>query len=96
MFTTSTETLARVHAEIVAVAREILREPELAIAPEDDLREQLGLDSADLAELLVMLEERLGVPLPERALIPSADWDPLATVDTLTRTVARECDRARH
>lgn len=94
MINAATETVERVREEIRSVAREILREPDLAITPQDELREQLGLDSADLAELVVTLETNLGIALPDTALAPADDADPLSTVDTLARAVAAELDRA--
>lgn len=78
----------RIRTAIGEIAREVLRAPELDIAPELRLREDLGLDSADIAELVVALEARLEVPLPDRLLEPTDDVDPLATVATLAAAVA--------
>lgn len=94
MINTATETVDRVRAEIRSVTREILREPDLTIGPDDELRDRLGLDSADLAELVVTLETNLEATLPDAALAPSEETDPLSTVDTLANAVAAEIDHA--
>lgn len=88
MTETTTMTVDIVRAEIRSAIRGILREPELPVTSDDGLRDQLGLDSADLAELVVTLEERLGVSLPDTALAPTATRDPLSTVAKLADTVA--------
>lgn len=78
----------RIRTAIGEIVREVLRQPELDVAPDSRLREDLGLDSADIAELVVALEARLGVPLPDRLLEPTDTGDPLATVAALAATVA--------
>ncbi|MBV8932635.1 MAG: acyl carrier protein [Kutzneria sp.] len=78
----------QVGATVRAIIREILREPSLVVDSDDDLRDQLGLDSADLAELIVQLENRLGVGLPDDTFELTDDGDPLGTVGSVTRAVA--------
>lgn len=90
MIETSSETVTAIREQIASIAREILRAPELEITGNEPLRDQLGLDSADLAELLVTLEERTGVALQDDALAPKDGTDPLATVDSLATLVAEE------
>lgn len=81
-------------AAIDEIVREVLHQPELPIAEGALLRDELGLDSADIAELIVELEARIGIPLPDDLLEPTETYDPLATVGSLARTVAgRHVDR---
>lgn len=70
------------------ILREVLHQPELAISDAALLRDELGLDSADIAELIVELEARTLIPLPDELLEPTEDGDPLATVGSLARTVS--------
>jgi acyl carrier protein len=84
----------QVREAIGQIAAEILREPGLAVSSDDDLRDGLGLDSADVAELIVRLEEQLGVRLPDDALQVRDDEDPLATVGSLARTVVDRMSNA--
>lgn len=74
---------------VTAIVRNILTDQTVAVRPDQDLREDLGLDSADVAELLVELEVRLGVDLPDTVFEPTDDGDPLATVGSLVDTVVR-------
>lgn len=94
MTDTFTSSVANVHGEIRSIVREILREPELPVAGDEELRDQLGLDSADIAELLVSLEVRLGVSFPDTILEPNVEHDPLSTVATLAEAVAAEVTNA--
>jgi acyl carrier protein len=75
-------------ASIGDIVREVLHQPDLTVAAGTSLREELGLDSADIAELIVELEARTRVPLPDELLEPTDDGDPLATVGSLARTVS--------
>ena len=45
------------------------------IAPDEDIREQIDLDSMDFLNFIIALHEALGVDIPE------ADYPLLATVD---------------
>lgn len=94
MTDTASTSTATVRGEIRSIVREILREPDLPVAPDEELRDQLGLDSADIAELLVSLEARLGISFPDTVLEPGADDDPLSTVATLAEAVAAEVTHA--
>jgi acyl carrier protein len=85
---TDTESADRVAAVARAVLRDITADPGLDPRRESSLREDLGLDSADTAELLVELEARLGRELPDGLFAPTAAGDPLATVGALVDTVA--------
>ena len=75
-------------AAIGDIVREVLHQPELIVSASTSLREELGLDSADIAELIVELEARTLVPLPDELLEPTGDGDPLATAGSLARTVS--------
>ncbi|HEX3779442.1 MAG TPA: acyl carrier protein [Pseudonocardiaceae bacterium] len=75
-------------ASIGDIVREVLHRPELVVSEEANIREELGLDSADVAELIVEIEARTGVPLPDDLLEPTDDDDPLATVGSLASVVA--------
>ncbi len=72
---------------ISLVVRNILADQGAEVRREQDLRDDLGLDSADIAELLVELEARLGVELPD-------DCGPLGTVGHLADAVAALCVKA--
>lgn len=73
---------------ISLVVRNILADQGAEVRRDQDLREDLGLDSADIAELLVELEARLGVALPDTVFTPTDDLDPLGTVGQLVDAVA--------
>ena len=73
---------------ISLVVRNILADQGAQVRPDQDLREDLGLDSADIAELLVELESRLGMELPDTVFAPTDDLDPLSTVGHLVDAVA--------
>lgn len=75
-------------AAIGEILREVLHQPELTVPDAALLRDELGLDSADIAELIVELEARTRIPLPDGLLEPTEDGDPLATVGSLARTVS--------
>jgi acyl carrier protein len=80
---------ARVGLAVAAIVRNILADQTIDVSPDLDLRADLGLDSADVAELLVELAVRLGVDLPDTVFEPTDDGDPLSTVGTLTDAVVR-------
>jgi acyl carrier protein len=76
-------TEARALAGIRAAFRRIAPEIDLdAIDPAADLREEADLDSVDAINLIVLLDERLGVEIPE------ADLDEIATLEGMIRYVA--------
>jgi acyl carrier protein len=81
-------------AAIGDIVRDVLHRPELVVTADQDIREELGLDSADVAELIVEIETRTGVPLPDDLLEPTDERDPLATVGSLASAVAAH--GARH
>lgn len=84
---TPTTSAAEIRREIRSVVREILREPDLPVTADAELRDQLGLDSADIAELLVSLESRLGVSFPDTLLESNTEHDPLSTVSSLAEAL---------
>jgi acyl carrier protein len=89
---TDTSDDAQRYQEVLAIigeiVREVLHQPELTVSAAASLREELGLDSADIAELIVELEARTSISLPDDLLEPTDDGDPLATVGSLARTVS--------
>lgn len=71
---------------ISAVLHRIAPEVELdTVDPDDDLREQIDIDSMDFLNALIAIEEQTGVEVPE------SDYD---QVDTLNRLVAYIVARA--
>ncbi len=71
---------ARVRAGIREAFRRIAPEVDLeAIDPGAELREEADLDSVDALNLIVLLDEKLGVEIPE------ADYDEIATLQGMTR-----------
>jgi acyl carrier protein len=76
---------------ISLVVRNILADQGADVRRDQDLRDDLGLDSADIAELLVELEARLGVALPDTVFVPAAGRDPLGTVGYLVDAVVEHC-----
>ena len=78
----------RVLDTISLVVRNILVDQGAEIRRDQDFRDDLGLDSADIAELLVELESRLGVELPDTLFAPTESRDPLGTVGHLVDVVA--------
>jgi acyl carrier protein len=65
---------------IVQVLREVAPEADLGgVAPDADFRAELGLDSMDVLNFAIGLEERTGVEVPER------DFPRLVTLDGCTR-----------
>lgn len=66
----------QIRAEVVSALHTIAPEvPPERIRPDEDLREQLDLDSMDMVNLLAALEERLGVQIEEsdRARLTTLD-----------------------
>lgn len=62
----STDTRQHAHDAILASLRRIAPEVDpTTIDPDIDLREQLDMDSIDFLNLLVGLNERLGIDIPE-------------------------------
>jgi len=65
---------------IVKVLREVAPEIELdGVAGDADLREELGLDSMDILNFAIGLQERTGVDVPER------DYQQIVTLDGCAR-----------
>ncbi len=58
--------------EIVAVMLDVMREafrkPSLEFRPDDQLRDFFGIDSVQFVTLILTLEERFGVELPEEKI----------------------------
>jgi len=68
-----------VRAVIVQVLHEVAPEVELdGVAGDADLREELGLDSMDILNFAIGLQERTGVDVPER------DYPRIVTIDGCT------------
>ena len=76
---------------VAQVVRNILVDQSAEIRRDQDFRADLGLDSADIAELLVELEARLGVELPDTLFEPTEGLDPLGSVGHLVDVVAAHC-----
>ncbi|WP_395711214.1 acyl carrier protein [Reyranella sp.] len=74
-------------AEIIARLRTILGEiaPDLdvaAVGPEDDLRNDIGLDSMDFLNFVIAVHKQLGVDVPE------ADYGKITSLLKFARYVA--------
>lgn len=74
-------------AEIIARLRTILGEiaPDLdvaAVGPEDDLRNNIGLDSMDFLNFVIAVHKQLGVDVPE------ADYGKITSLLKFARYVA--------
>lgn len=79
-----------IRRHIVEAARAIAPETDAArIDPARSLREQLELDSFDLLRLLVDLQARLGVEIPE------ADYGRIDSLDRLVAYVAERITPSR-
>lgn len=77
-------TPAAIRAQVMAALADVA--PEVDPAALDDnrpLREQIDIDSYDLLQLLVRIEERLGVDVPER------DYAEIDTINALVAYLAR-------
>jgi acyl carrier protein len=73
MTTSSTD---EIRATVLSILGEIAPEADLdAVKPDVDLRDQLDVDSMDLQNFLISVDETLGVDIPER------DYGKLATLD---------------
>lgn len=59
-----------------------------AIAADQPLREQIDIDSFDFLNVIIRLNESLGVDIPEK------DYAELATLDGATRYLASRCAAA--
>jgi acyl carrier protein len=78
---------AAIKSEIAAVLAGIAPEAELDEVPADqNLREELDIDSYDFLSLLIGLNEQLGVDIPE------ADYEKLVTLDNLIDYLAERLD----
>lgn len=76
----SDSTEARVRTGIQEAFRRIAPEIDLdTIDPAAELREEADLDSVDAINLIVLLDEKLGVEIPE------ADYDEIATLEGMIR-----------
>lgn len=76
---TETEIKAHVARTLGRIAPEADLE---AVAPDENLREALELDSIDFLHLLIGLSEELGVEIPE------SDYGQLRTLSDITRYLA--------
>ncbi|MGZ8210736.1 MAG: acyl carrier protein [Burkholderiales bacterium] len=59
-----------------------------SVVPDEPLREQIDLDSFDFLNVIIALNERLGVEIPE------ADYAQLGTLDGMVEYLARRCAAA--
>lgn len=76
----STSTEDRVRSAVRAAFRRVAPEVDFdGIDPRDDIREQVDLDSVDVLNLMVELDEELGVEVPE------TDYDEISTLDGMVR-----------
>lgn len=57
-----------------------------AIAPDKPLREQIDIDSFDFLNVIIRLNERLGVAVPE------TDYGKLVTLESMVDYLARRCE----
>ena len=53
--------------EIAAIIQEVKDLPAEAIRPESRIREDLDADSLDIVEMLMAIEEKYGIEIPEEA-----------------------------
>ncbi|GGO86559.1 acyl carrier protein [Nocardioides phosphati] len=58
-----------VHADIAELLAQIIEVPATDITPESRLVEDLGVDSLSLLELVIGIEERFGVVIPDSEVI---------------------------
>ena len=71
---------ARVQTGIREAFRRIAPEVDLdSIDPAADIREEADLDSVDAINLMVVIDEKLGVEIPE------SDYDQITTLQDMTR-----------
>ena len=76
-------TTAEITAAIVEGLRQVAPDTDPAgLAPDQPVRETLGIDSYDFLTFLVGLHKTLGVEIPE------ADYGQLGTIDQMVRYVA--------
>lgn len=77
-------TPAAIRAQVMAALADVAPEVDPAALDDDrPLREQIDIDSYDLLQLLVRIEERLGVDVPER------DYAEIDTINALVAYLAR-------
>lgn len=82
-------TAEQIRAAIFKVLSAIAPETDPAsIKPGEPLREQVDLDSFDFLNVIIALNERLGVEIPE------ADYAELGTLNGMVRYLVRRCAAA--
>lgn len=83
MTSTPTISTAQIRAAILAGLKKIAPEAELeALAPNENVREALDIDSFDFLNFLIGLHEQLGVDIPE------ADYGRLTSLTDMTQYIA--------
>jgi acyl carrier protein len=83
------ELVRSITASLLLVSPESIRTDAL-------LRDELGLDSADIAELIVSLEEQLKIPLPDKPFNSDNGADPLRSVESLVDLLVRLLEEENH
>ena len=85
MTTLQIMTAAQIKEALLAILEDIAPEADFdQIAPDEDVREALGLDSFDFLNVLIALNEQTGVEIPE------ADYGQLVSInDIVTYVLAR-------
>ena len=77
----------RIRAAILDGLRQIAPEADIeTLAPDADIRRSLEIDSFDFLRLLIGLNERLGVEIPER------DYGELGTLKSLVDYLAQQVE----
>ena len=78
-----------VRAAVLDAISEVAPEAELdSLESDADLRDALDIDSMDFLNVLVAIEERLGVDVPEK------DYADVATLDSLVAYVTARCPQS--
>ncbi len=81
----------RIRAAILDGLRQIAPEADIeSLAPDADIRLSLEIDSFDFLRLLIGLNERLGVEIPER------DYGELGTLKSLVDYLAQQVGAKPH
>lgn len=85
MTTLQIMTAAQIKEALLAILEDIAPEADFdQIAPDDDVREALDIDSFDFLNVLIALNEQTGVEIPE------ADYGQLVSInDIVTYVLAR-------
>ncbi|MDY4761299.1 acyl carrier protein [Streptococcus thoraltensis] len=76
-----------IYETVVKVIRQKRQEDDLPVTPETSLRDDLGVDSIDLMEFVIALEDEFGIDIPDE------DVDHMVNMNDLLTYLEKKVDK---